>query len=61
MPSPTAVMRLTTLIAALPDDSTKAIRAKGIVDDLIALSPKSRGFTVRPIDSVLAAVGPQQA
>ena len=49
MPSATAVMRLTTLIDALPDESTKNIRAKGIVDDLIALLPKSNGLlSVRP-------------
>ena len=61
MPSATAIMRLTALIDALPDESTKNIRAKGIVDDLIALLPKSSGFAVRPTDSVLAVVGPQQA
>jgi hypothetical protein len=54
-------MRLTTLIDALPDESTKNIRAKGIVDDLIALLPRSNGSTVRPTDSGLAVVGPQQA
>jgi hypothetical protein len=60
MPRATAVMRLTTLIAALPDESTKNIRAKGIVDDLIALLPNGKGFTVRPTDSVLAVAGPRQ-
>ena len=60
MPRATAAMRLTTLIDALPDESTKNIRAKGIVDDLVALLPKSGGFTVRPTDSVLAVVDPRQ-
>ena len=61
MPSATATMRLTTLIDALPDESTKNICAKGIVEYLVALLPKSKGFTVRPTDSVLAVVGSQQA
>jgi hypothetical protein len=60
MPSATAAMRLNELIAALPDESTKNFSPKAIVNDLIALLPKSNGFTVRPTDSVLAIVSPRQ-
>ncbi|MGD0642265.1 MAG: hypothetical protein ABSC22_16080 [Roseiarcus sp.] len=61
MTSGTAAMRLTALIAALPDESTKDIPAKAIVADLVALLPKTSGFVVRSPDNVLAAVGSQQA
>jgi hypothetical protein len=57
MTSGTAAMRLTALIAALPDESTKDIPAKAIVADLVALLPKTSGFVVRSPDNVLAAVG----
>jgi hypothetical protein len=61
MPRETAATRLTALIAALPDESTKDIRAKAIADDLVALLPGSNGFTVRPSDGTFATDGPRQA
>ena len=60
MPSATAALRLTALISALPDGSIKNIRAKAIVDDLVALLPKSNDVTVRPTDSLFATVDPRQ-
>ncbi len=56
-----AAVRLTALIAALPDERTKDIPAKSIAADLVALLPKAPGFTVGSSDGVFAAVGPQQA
>ena len=54
-------MRLTALIAALPDEPTRDIPAKTIAADLVALLPKASSFNVRSSDSVFAAVGPQRA
>jgi len=56
-----AAVRLTTLIAALPDEPTRNIPAKTIAADLVALLPKADGFDVRSTSSVIAAVGPRQA
>ncbi len=61
MPKATAAVRLTALIAALPDEQTKDIPAKSIAADLVALLPKANGFDVRSTSSVIAAVGPRQA
>jgi hypothetical protein len=61
MSKATAAMRLTALIAALPDESTKDIPAKAIAASLVALLPNTAGFSVGSSDSVLAAVGPQRA
>jgi hypothetical protein len=60
MPRERAAVRLTTLIAALPDEPTKDIPAATIAADLVALLPKTNGFVVRSPDRVFAAVGPQQ-
>jgi hypothetical protein len=60
MPSATAVMRLTALIATLPNESTKEFPAKAVVDDLIALLPKSSGHSVHSTDSAPAVVSPRQ-
>jgi hypothetical protein len=54
MPRETATARLAAMIAALPDAPTTNIPAKAIAADLIALLPKTAGFTVRPPDGVLA-------
>ena len=61
MPKDAAAMRLTALIAALPDDQTKDSPAKTIAADLVALLPKAAGFAVGSSDGVFAAVGPQRA
>ncbi|MGO9741087.1 MAG: hypothetical protein ACLPN5_06160 [Roseiarcus sp.] len=61
MTTATAAMRLAALIASLPDESTKDLRAASIADDLVALLPKSHDFTARPPDRVFAAVDPRQA
>ncbi len=47
MPKATAAVRLAALIAALPDEQTKDIPAKSIAADLVALLPKTAGFSVR--------------
>ncbi len=56
MPKATAAVRLTALIAALPDEQTKDIPVKSIAADLVALLPKANGFDVRSTSSVIAAV-----
>lgn len=61
MPSATAAVRLTALIAALPEESTKGFSFTAIVDDLVALLPKSNASVVLSTDSVLAVVSPRQA
>ena len=61
MPRDAAAVRLTALIAALPDEPTRDIPAKTIAADLVALLPKTAGFDVRSPDGVFAAVGPQRA
>ncbi len=61
MPRDTAATRLTALIVALPDEPTKDIPAKTIAADLVALLPKTAGFTVGSSDGVFTAVGPQRA
>jgi hypothetical protein len=61
MPKATAAVRLTALIAALPDEQTKDIPAKSIAADLVALLPQTAGFSVGSSDGVFAAVGPQRA
>jgi len=60
MPRETATARLAAMIAALPDAPTTNIPAKAIAADLIALLPRTAGFTVSPSDGVLAAAGPQR-
>ena len=60
MPSAAAAIRLNALIAALPDELTKDIRAQAIADKLVALLPKSNSATVRPTNGLIAAVGPRQ-
>ena len=61
MPRETAATRLTALIAALPNESTKNFSAKAIVEDRIALLPNSDGYGVHSTDSALAVVSPRQA
>jgi hypothetical protein len=61
MPKATAAVRLTALIVALPDEPTRDIPAKVVAADLVALLPKTAGFTVGSSDGVFAAVGPQRA
>jgi hypothetical protein len=61
MPKATAAVRLAALIAALPDEQTKDNPAKSIAADLVALLPKTAGFSAGSPDSVFAAVGPQRA
>jgi hypothetical protein len=56
-----AAVRLTALIAALPDEPTRDIPAKVVAADLVALLPKTAGFSVGSSDGVFAAVGPQRA
>jgi len=60
MPSEAAAVRLTALIAALPDEPNRDVPAKMIAADLVTLLPKAAGFTVGPSDGVFAAVGPQR-
>lgn len=60
MPRERAAVRLTTLIAALPDEPTKDISAKAIAADLVALLPQTSVFVVRSPDKALAVVGSQQ-
>ena len=60
MPKATAAVRLAALIAALPDEQAKDSPAKSIAADLVALLPKTTGFSVGSSDSVFAAVGPQR-
>ena len=61
MPMEAAAMRLTALIAALPDAPTKDVPATTIAANLVTLLPKPARFTVGSSDSVFAAVGPQRA
>ena len=61
MPKATAAVRLAALIAALPDEQTKDNPAKSIAANLVALLPKTAGFSAGSPDSVFAAVGPQRA
>ncbi len=56
-----AAVRLTALIVALPDEPTRDIPAKTIAAGLVALLPKTTGFSVGSSDGVFATVGPQRA
>jgi hypothetical protein len=60
MPSHAAALRLTALIAALPDEPTQNMSALSIAD-LVALLPKTPIFGANASDSVFAAVEPQRA
>ena len=55
-----AAARLTALIGALPGEQNGDVSASSIAK-LVTLLPKATSFTVGSSDSVLAAVGPQQA
>jgi len=61
MPSAAAAVRLTALIAALPDEPANDIPALSLAANLVTLLPKTAGFVVGPSDGVVEAVGPQQA
>jgi len=60
MPKATAAVRLTALIAALPDEPTRDVPPKVVAADLVALLPKIASFSVRPQDSVFATSEPQR-
>ena len=57
MPREAAVVRLTALIDALPNEPASAIPVKTSAADLVALLPKGKSPDVRPSDSAFAATG----
>jgi len=61
MPRDAAAVRLTALIAALPDEPTPEISATSTAAGLVALLPKANRFDVPSPGGALAAIGPRQA